>query len=79
MQERTMSHVERLELISLEHSDTEGKRRRANPEEEAQRKEQKCDDKIRKRKQQARLVHIHRSRASSKSTAGGAKHIERRS
>jgi len=27
-----------------------------------------------KQKQQARLVHTHRSRASSKSTAGGAKH-----
>ena len=42
------------------------------PEDEAQRKQQKCD--IRKQKQQARLVHTHRPRASSKSTAGGAKH-----
>ena len=44
----------------------------ANPEDEAQRKQQKCD--IHKQKQQARLVHTHRSRDSSKSTAGGAKH-----
>jgi len=33
-----MSHVEQLEPEA-----TEGKRRRANPEEEAQRKQQKCD------------------------------------
>ena len=68
MQERTMSQVKQLRI----HEATEGKRRRANPEEGAQRKQQKCD--IRKQKQQARLVHTHRSRASSKSTAGGAKH-----
>ena len=63
-----MGHVE----YSYGHEASEGKRRRANPEEEAQRKQQKCD--IRKQKQQARLVHTHRQRASSKSTAGGAKH-----
>ena len=58
----------------FDHEDeaNEGKRRRANPEDEAQRKQQKCD--IHKKKQQARLIHTHRSRASSKSTAGGAKH-----
>ena len=37
----TMSHVEQLELLELE--TIEGKRRRTNPEEEAQRKQQKCD------------------------------------
>jgi|TARA_B100000524_G_scaffold85618_1_gene39666 hypothetical protein len=69
MQERTMSQVKQLRI----HEATEGKRRRANPEEGAQRKQQKCD--IRKQKQQARLVHItHRSRASSKSTTGSDKH-----
>ena len=49
MQERTMSQVKQLRI----HEATEGKRRRANPEEGAQRKQQKCD--IRKQKQQARL------------------------
>ena len=41
MQQRTMSHVE--PLSALEHEATQGKRRRANPEEEAERKQQKCD------------------------------------
>ena len=56
MQQRTMSHVEQLKT-----KPTEGKRRRANPDEEAQRKQQKCD--MRKHfsnKQQAGLVHTSR-------------------
>ena len=68
----TTNNEPRRAALSLEHEANEEKRRRANPEKEAQRKQQKCD--IRKQKQQPRLVHTHRSRASSKSTAGGAKH-----
>ena len=37
LQQRTMSHVKQLRI----HEATVGKRRRANPEEEAQRKQQK--------------------------------------
>jgi len=76
MQRRTMSHVEQLEHEAR-------KRRRANPEEEAQRKHQKCD--IRKQKQQARLVHTHTDQELLKHINGrrrqaqnaGAEHMKR--
>ena len=59
-QQRTMSHVEQLRTRTPRGT----KRLRANPEEEAQRKQRKsmCDVRIemRKQKQQARLLH-HRS------------------
>ena len=42
----------------LEQEASEGKRRRANPEEAAQRKQQNCD--MCKQKRQARLVHTSR-------------------
>jgi len=49
----------RRTAFGFDHEDeaTERKRRRANPEDEAQRKQQMCD--IRKQKQQARLLHTH--------------------
>jgi len=52
MREQTMSHVKQLGI----HEATVGKRRHANPEEEAQRKQQKCD----MRKQAASLSRTHK-------------------
>ena len=50
------NEVRRTALI-MKPTSNQGKRRRANPVDEAQRKQQKSH--IRKQKQQARLVHIH--------------------
>jgi len=41
MQQQTMSHVPTSSSCSLEYEANEGKRQRANPEEEARRKQQK--------------------------------------
>ena len=73
--EATTNHENepRRAALNMKRASSEGKRWCANPGEEAQQqKQQKCG--IRKQKQQARPAHTHRQRASSKSTAGGAKH-----
>jgi pantothenate kinase len=68
MRERTMSHGKQLRI----HEATEGKRRRANPEEEAQRKQQKCDT----RKQAASLSRTHKPPKQQRTMRMTMSHIE---
>ena len=68
MRERTMSHVKQLRI----HEATVGKRRRANPEEEAQRKQQKCD----MRKQAASLSRTHKPPKQQRTMRMTMSHVE---
>ena len=73
----TTNNEPRRAALSLEYEANEGKRRRANTDEEVQRKQQKCD--ICKQKLQARLVHTHTDQELQANQRQAAPSTERRS